>query len=433
MTKKLTTEQFIQKAKSVHGDKYDYSLVEYVNTYTKVKIICKIHGVFEQAPKGHLKNNGCLKCGKINSSNKLKLTTDEFIKRSNIKHKNKYDYSLVEYININTNVKIICPIHGVFEQLPSVHTKGNGCTKCYNNGVKTTKDFINDCKNVHGDKYDYSSVKYINSYSKVDIICKEHGVFKQSPNHHISLKAGCPKCSSNYNYNTTEFIEKSKNVHGDRYDYSLVDYINSYSNVKIICKEHGMFEQTPRGHLRGNNCPYCGITGKLTTKQFIKNAKLVHGDKYDYSLVEYVNNRKKIKIVCSIHKVFEQTPHNHINGKTGCPKCNNSLGELKIEKYLQNKNIKYTTQKSFDNCKNIFCLKFDFFIPDYNICIEYDGEQHYMKYNFEKDNSGLKKRQKRDNIKTKYCKDNNIKLIRIPYTEYENVENFLEIQLNKFF
>lgn len=125
-----TTEQFVSEAKLIHNNKYDYSLVEYKNNSTKVKIICPIHGVFEQRPSDHLNNHGCKKCGieKVALSNTK--TTEQFISEAKLVHKNKYDYSLVKYINDSTNVKIICSVHGVFEQTPNNHLVGKEiCTK----------------------------------------------------------------------------------------------------------------------------------------------------------------------------------------------------------------------------------------------------------------------------------------------------------------
>ena len=127
MSKKITTEDFIENARKVHSDKYDYSLTNYISAKTKVKIICPVHGVFEQTPCGHLSGRGCKKC-----SGKNKLTTEEFIDQARKVHGDKYDYSLVNYVNCRTKVKIICPIHGVFEQTPQSHLKGNGCKYCKN-------------------------------------------------------------------------------------------------------------------------------------------------------------------------------------------------------------------------------------------------------------------------------------------------------------
>jgi hypothetical protein len=358
MSKKLTTEEFIEKSKKVHGDRYDYSLVEYKNNNTKVKIICSKHGVFEQTLKNHL-NSNCPKC----SNNNIKLTKKDFIKKSREIHGNKYDYSLVEYKNNHTKVKIICPKHGFFEQIPYSHLNGFSCKKCSGFNILTTKDFIKKAIEVHGNKYDYSLVEYENSKRKVKIVCPIHGVFEQNTVNHIHLKNNCPKCVNN--------------------------------NIKS------------------------------TTKDFIKKAIEVHGNRFDYSLVEYENSKTKVKIICPIHGVFEQNTTHHLRG-VGCPICNSSKGEIEIMKLLISYSIKYEKQKTYHNCKNIKLLPFDFYLPEYNMCIEYDGRQHYESIKYFGGEKRLKKQKQIDSIKNEYCKNNNIRLIRIKYDEdIEKVLSYL--------
>ncbi len=200
MSKKITTQEFIEKSYCIHYDKYNYKLVNYHNTNTKVDIICPVHGVFKQIPKIHLRGNGCNKCANINRSKIIRLTTPQFISKANKTHNNKYDYSLVEYVNSKTKVKIICPIHGMFEQTPNNHLSGNGCNKCgLNSSInKQTMNifvFVNKANKTHNNKYDYSLVEYVNTKTKVKIICPIHGVFEQTPDAHLSNK-GCPKCVS---------------------------------------------------------------------------------------------------------------------------------------------------------------------------------------------------------------------------------------------
>jgi hypothetical protein len=226
------------------------------------------------------------------------------------------------------------------------------------------------------------------------------------------------------------FVEKARLKHGNKYDYSLVQYINNDIKVKIICPIHGVFEQSPHDHLKGHACPNCDYRKKLTIDLFIEKARLIHGNKYDYSLVQYTNNRAKINIICPKHGIFVQVAKSHLSG-AGCPKCSvlYSKGEEKIEKYLKRYNIKFISQHKFNNCKGEkHKLPFDFYLPNHNICIEFDGKQHYEPLH------GLpqfNKRLIRDKIKTKYCIDNNIKLIRIPYWEKSNIESIiLSIMIN---
>ena len=252
---------FINKAKKVHGDKFDYSKVDYVNSQTKVCIICPEHGEFWQTPAEHVRGKSCPLCANIKRGSKKRLTIEEFINKAKKVHGNKYDYSKVEYKNASTKVCIICPEHGEFMQIPMAHINGEGCPKCAGKMLKT-EDIIKKFKQVHGDKYDYSKVQYKRMDEKVCIICPEHGEFWQTPSKHILRNQGCPKCAKTLNGKLSrltreEFIKKAKEIHGDSYIYTDVNYITSQEKVKIICKKHGEFWQRPYDHLNGHGCPHC--------------------------------------------------------------------------------------------------------------------------------------------------------------------------------
>ncbi len=342
-----------------------------------------------------------------------KKTKEEFISDSINTHKNKYDYSLVDYKNSTIKVKIICPKHGLFEQTPNNHiSQKQGCPKCVGRN-KSNDEYIAECKKVHGDKYDYSLVEYINNRTKIKIICPEHGEFEQEANSHL-MGHGCFKCTNNYSTNE-EFISKAKKVHGDKYDYSLVDYKNNKAKITIICSEHGEFEQEGGSHLSGNGCPKC-VGRNKSNDEYIAECKKVHGDKYDYSLVDYTGVFKKIKIICPEHGEFEQMSDKHIKGH-GCPICRESKGEREIRKILLENNIKFIGQYKFNDCRDKQPLPFDFYLPDYNMCIEYDGRQHYEPIDRWGGIKGLIDQQKKDNIKNMYCYNRKIKLIRISYIE----------------
>ena len=321
--KKKTNEEFIQDAIKIHGDKYDYSKVNYIRNKNKVIIICKKHGEFEQNPNSHLKGNGCQKC--YHCCRKLRMTTKEFIEKAKKVHKDKYNYSKVIYSGSKNKITIICKEHGDFEQIPSIHLLGSGCSSCgyLSNKLKFSMsiiNFIEKSKEVHGDKYDYSKVKYINTETKVIIICKEHGEFEQTPHGHLQGQ-GCSKCSGKYSYTTDEWIEKAVEVHGDKYDYSKVNYYGNKNKVIIICKEHGEFKQTPNSYIKGSGCSKCSGNYHYNTLEWIEKAKKVHSDKYDYSKVKYIKSDTKVIIICKNHGEFEQIPNSHLRGR-GCSKCN---------------------------------------------------------------------------------------------------------------
>ena len=329
MSRRLTTEKFIEKAKKVHGERYDYSKVEYVNTNTNVTIICREHEPFPQTPHNHLQGKGCNKCGVIERSLSQASTTEEFIQKAKAVHGNRYDYSSVNYVDARTHVMIICPDHGPFPQRPTNHLDGHGCDECKKIALSllktsTTKEFIEKSKAVHGDRYDYSSVSYVNNSTKVMIICREHEPFPQTPDNHLQGK-GCRICGDiaqalNQSSTTEEFIEKAKAVHGDRYDYSQVEYVGNKTDVTIICREHEPFPQTPSKHLLGHGCGFCAGNMPLTTEIFIERAKAVHGNRYGYSEVEYVNTNTDVTINCPDHGLFDQRPDHHLSG-SGCLDC----------------------------------------------------------------------------------------------------------------
>jgi len=361
-----------------------------------------------------------------------KLTQEEFIERSKIIHNYKYDYSLVKYINNRTKVEIICKEHGIFKQTPEKHMVGRKCIHCSGNNKKTNEEFIKEANIIHNNFYDYSLVNYINIKTKIKIICPIHGIFEQKAESHLN-GSNCPKCSEKkYKYNKLIFIEKSNLIHNFEFDYSLVNYVNSYTKVKIICKKHGIFEQKPSQHLLGQKCPKCKYNNMDNNLlSFSKKSNLIHNNFYDYSLVDYVNSYTKVKIICKKHGIFEQKPKDHVNSKQGCPICNLSKGENNIKLILENNNINYEIQKKFDDCKSDknYPLKFDFYLPNINTCIEFDGKQHFNAIKYFGGELTLNGITLRDDMKSKYCKNNNIHLIRIPYTEINNIENILKKEL----
>lgn len=358
-----------------------------------------------------------------------RISLQDFITRSNIIYNNKYNYSLVDKdLTTRKIIKVICPIHGEFETLCGSHLQGkSGCNKCFKDEKK--KEFLKKSINIHSNKYDYSLVNYKNNDTKIKIICPIHGMFEQYPHHHVQ-GAGCKKCSNNQKkLNTNIFIDRSKEVHNNKYDYSLVDYKDANSKVKIICPIHGEFEQRPCDHMMGHRgCPKCGGTIKSNTKDFIEKSKKIHRDKYDYSLVEYDLCTDKIIIICPKHGNFSQRATSHLSGQ-GCPVCNQSKGENIIMNFLIDNKYKYIPQKTFHKCKNKSYLPFDFYLPDYNICIEFDGIQHFEP-NIKFGEEEFKKTIYNDIIKNNFCKNNNINLLRIKYDE--NIIEKLKKYLNKY-
>lgn len=283
----------------------------------------------------------------------------------------------------------------------------------------TQEEFIEKSKIKHNNKYDYSKVNYINNHTKVCIICPIHGEFWQTPHDHKDGGYGCPKCAGNILYSTEEFVKKAESIHNNKYDYSKVEYKNAYTKVCIICPIHGEFWQTPHMHLMGQGCPICNGNIKLTQEEFIKRCKEVHNNRYDYSKTIYKNTNTRICVICPKHGEFFPTALNHLYSGSGCPNCNFSKNENIINSYLKKNNIKFETQKRFETCKAKRTLPFDFYLPDYNLCIEFQGEQHYKPWR-KGENVLLKLKtvQEHDKIKKDWCsKEENPNLLEIKYTD----------------
>lgn len=275
---------------------------------------------------------------------------------------------------------------------------------------------------VHNNKYDYSRSVYVNRDTKLIVICKEHGEFLQRPRIHIQDKCGCPKCDPTSILGNKKFIEKSILKHGNKYDYSLVEYEKNNEKVKIICKNHGMFTQQAGAHLRGQGCPNCVNNKKSTTKEFITRSIQLHNNLYDYSLVEYKTKREKVKIICLDHGVFEQKAYVHLSGH-GCPICRNSKLEKYLREKLANLGISFIQNKRYDDCRNVLPLPFDFHLVDENILIECDGVQHREPIKYFGGVERYKYQKTNDEIKNKYCIDKGIKLIRL--SNFQDIDNFL--------
>ena len=373
MPARKTQEQFIAQAIAIHGDKFDYSEVEYKNSSIKVKIYCKTcQKYFLQIPNSHVgkKEAGCRSCSqRAKALSRPKITTEEFIEKARKKHGDTYGYSETKYTHSREEVKIYCKTcEKFFYQRAGHHTDGRGCNDCaLRRAVETNK------------------------------------------------------------LTTEEFIEKSRKEHGDKYGYDKVDYDTTMAEVVIFCKVcNKYFEQKPRVHLQGSGCPICARNSsnaqkRLTTEEFIEKAREKHGDTYGYDKIDYIDSYTEVVIFCKVcNKYFEQKPTNHLN-QHGCPRCKLSKGELAIAKYLDQLEIKYIIEHSFiglvSDCN--VPLRFDFYLPDHNILIEFDGAQHYEYI------PGWIKKDISDRIfahdlqKNEYATEHNIQLIRI--TAIDNI------------
>ena len=279
-------------------------------------------------------------------------------------------------------------------------------------------EYLKRANIVHNNEFKYHLSNNIDLTSKIIIECSKHGIFKQQAKNHLYLKHKCPECSKYKKVSKVKYLDKLNHIHNNKYDYTKVKYSSTTDEVIIICPDHGEFKQKLYQHLKYGcqKCSYIknGQNRQISIDEFLERVK---GD-YDYSntTLEYP---KVLNICCKIHGDFNQNIFDHLSG-AGCPKCSVSKGELYIRTILTSHNIRFEEQMRFKNCINPITnrtLPFDFYLHDYDICIEYDGIQHFEPVEYFGGEKTFKKQQINDLIKDQYCDDNNIKLIRINYKE----------------
>lgn len=367
--KHKTNEQVISEFKKIHGDAYDYSKVNYKGAKEKVCVICKKHGEFLISPDKHLSGQGCQKCSIENKSN-----AKYFLEKSILLHNNYYDYTKVKYINNHTKVCITCPEHGDFWIMPNSHLKGNGCQKCKAKEKELSKSVEIELK-------------------------KKRTIENRKEN----------------------FLKKAKQIHNNKYDYSKVNYVNSKTKVCIVCPEHGEFWQTPNAHLSGKGCKKCAGFNK-TNSELINQFKKIHGDKYDYSKINYVKAKEKICIICPEHGKFWMTPNKHIQGE-GCPICKESKLERETRLFLVKNNIKFVEKANKKIFGWIGMQHLDFYLPEYNIAIECQGKQHFKKSNYFFGKTNIDERFQNeidlDIKKNNLCKKHNVTLVYLFEKRYK--------------
>jgi very-short-patch-repair endonuclease len=439
LSSRSSTKDFVKKADRLHNGIYGYSKVVYVKSNQKVTITCKKHGDFQQTPNTHLRPAGCKKCAIERQVERQRLGDDEFKEASRKIHGDKYDYSRVVYVNAHVKVEIKCPKHGWFWQTPKHHKNdGSGCNLCgYEAGAKkqslTLKEFLKKAEMKHLGKYDYSKVQYLNNHTHVVITCPHHGDFKQTPSNHLHPSPrGCPTCGD---INTSlkqlmspeDYFRQVSLFHKNKYDYSKAKYTGIFERLKIICPLHGEFITSAQSH-KNSGCPDCGVIAsgeksRSNTAQFIESAIAVHGDTYDYSLVDYSKSTEEVEIICRKHGVFRQTPSHHLTG-SGCSNCY-FKAEARILEHLKSLGEVEQQLKVMDK-------RFDFYLPEHDLIIERDGEQHYYPVSlFAGDDDNYMERQKaNDAYKTKIAKSVGFKIARMPFwltpdQEIKEIENIL--------
>ena len=462
MSRIMTTEQFIERAKLIHkGDDgtplYDYTKSIFIKSAIKTTIICLKHGDFEQSPNSHISGHGCKKCANALIAKKHTTTQVEFIKRceekhpnkldysktiyinqktpaificktcsteftrdpahmlgegrshgcvvcnggvkddlptfiikANLKHDNKFNYDLVEYVNSLTKIKIKCPDSHIFEQTPSHHLNGDGCRRC-RGYYRTQEDFETESKEIFPSMFDYSKTKFIDMSTPVILICSRKHEFTTIPTVHFreSSKGGCIECAHieialKNAYTQEQWIKLAITKHGGAYLYDKVKYINSQTNVHIICSEHGEFKQTPASHLSGQGCPKCAIKRcaelKLYTEADIEeafaNARIIHNKRYEYLKIFRNKGYLMIELKCPTHGIISQRLNHHLHGH-GCIKCTPQYSKQQIE-WLQYCSIAHSGIQHAENSGEYRIPETGFladgFHAETNTVYEYQGD-----------------------------------------------------------
>lgn len=358
-----------------------------------------------------------------------RLTTEEFINRVKKKYGDKFTFEKTEYVTKNKRVIVTCKTHGDINVIPDGFIRfSSGCSRCNGNEI-TKADFIKKSIEVFGDVYDYSNVEYINTTTKVEVFCRKHGPFFTVPYLHYAKKTGCMKCFWDRKLLTLEeFITKAKEIHGERYDYSMTVYRSSTSLVEIGCPTHGVFLQKAHVHMYGAGCTQCYLDrNRSTGDEFIGKAKVIHGERYDYSRVRYAGNKTKVELICRNHGSFWVTPNSHLTGPAGCSKCKESKGESRIRVFLEKHGLEYI--KEYKTVP--FQYRYDFYIPKYNMLIEHHGHQHFRPVELFGGMQQYLDRIKNDEIKRDIAKQHGYYLLETDFRlmEKNGIEIILEMAL----
>lgn len=354
------------------------------------------------------------------------------------KFNNKFDVSKIKWRSSKEHVILICDEHGEFTISPNrIKESLYGCPKCarIEASKKTTKGnerFKVEAKIIHGDRYIYDLVDYKHSEIPVDIICRIHGIFKQTPHAHLKGQ-NCFKCSRVVAIEKTKltpetYFERANLKHNYKFDYTNSKYLGTAYPITYICPEHGEVTQNAGGHL-DYGCERCGHDTKVVPfEEFVERAMVIHKGLYTYLKEGYTNISSKIKCICNKHGIFEQVGDDHLKG-SGCPMCKQTTGEKEIAYFLNKFGLDFIIEYKIKDSN----YRFDFYIPILNVLIEYDGIQHFIPIKFFGGIKNYEYVKRSDKEKNLLAKINGYNLIRVPYTELNNINKFLIHNLTKLY
>lgn len=404
----------------------------YVNANTKIEHKCLIHNVcWMTTPSRVLQKQGCEKCHFEKISTSKTHTHEEYVEQ--LKIANPDIIPIGQFINSKTKSLHYCKRHNVsWDVLPTNVLSGHGCPECCKEKItiKNSKPFEQYKEELHNKFPEIECIgEYINSTTPVLHRCKKCGYEWMTKPIFVLRNVGCKKCNGHLRRDTQEYVDELKRINPQ---IELIgEFVNMSTHAIHRCKIHDHYwNVVPSSILNGTGCPLCGreklsLAQRKTPEEYEEELK--RANPTIICIDKYVDANTKIKVKClTCNLAWDVNPFNIIKGH-GCPMCNKSLGENAIRGWLIEHNIDFIPQKRFKDCKDKRSLPFDFYIPSKNTAIEYDGEQHSRAVDWFGGKKGLEYITKHDNIKTKYCIDNNINLLRITYADD------IELKLNNFF
>ena len=431
MPKRKTHNDFIKELNKINKDVH--ILEQYKNNHSKMKCRCKIcNNEWSTTAKILLNGHGCPKCAGVN-----KKTNDDFLKE--LSDINKNILVLDTYINNRTKLKCKCLLDG-FEwySTPNSLLSGRGCPKCKSNKISKLKIKSHEEFKAQINQINPNIIllnKYVNSHTKIQCKCKKDGYEWETLPFSLLEGSNCPRCVNCEHRTNEAFLEELYNINKNIRPLTKFKKVNDKITCEcIIC--NNIWDTTPHSLLSGKGCPKCGYehAKMLTRKSHDKFINELYEKNKDIEIIgTYINSKTKIKCRCKLcGNIWEAIPNNLLHN-SGCPVCNISIGENIIKNCLLSMKINYISQYRFYDLRGINngVLSYDFYIPDYNLLIEYQGEQHEKANNFFGGERQLDVQLEHDKRKREYAKNHNIKLLEIWYYDFNNIEEILKSQLFK--
>lgn len=378
-------ESFLLRSRKRHGDRYVYDMDSYKQNGT-IRILCQHHGWFEQNVNAHASGRcGCPKCGLDKQKQSLVMTHEKFVGKCTLLYGDTFDFSETKFIDMTTPVSYTCKVHGVVSASPRYILNGLGCKKCSleKKNAEARHDtnwFISESKRKFGDAFSYDKSVYVGAHESIIITCKEYGDFETTPAEHLKSKTGRTSKLNNKQFDDTYFLSKFTEKHKNLYSYTKTKNIHRHGSITCTCQKHGDFEIKTAYHLNGGGCPMCAKENssaiardrhRYNKEKFVELASEIHGDRYNYDFVEYIDSHTKVGIVCKTHGLFYTKPHNHLNSKSGCPACisYSSRAEQEIYDFLISNGVTPIRNKK----EGVDIFEYDLFLPDKKIAIEHHG------------------------------------------------------------